>query len=376
MALVLLNGAGLLGRSFAALQRVDAGFDTHNVTTMYTSVPRSRYDSVGKIARFYNQLDERIAAVPGVAIASGVYPLPMGGEGWSGSFDIEGAPRGLVDAPHAEFAVAMPAYFAALRIPVIEGRDFVRDDDLEHPPVAIVDEELARRHWPHESAIGKRVNAIEQDGTFATIVGVVRHIRATRPELNGGPQIYMSYLQHPQGMIYPVVRGTLAPAAMIIALRAAVKSVDADIPISKVRTMEGIATSALARQRFNMLMIMSLAIVALVLASVGLYGVMSSLVTQRSREIGIRMALGGQPSDVRWLVVRESVWICIIGLVVGTAATLATSGALKSMLFGIAVTDPITYASIAALLFGVSCVAAYGPARRATQVAPLVALRD
>ncbi|MEP6764000.1 MAG: ABC transporter permease [Gemmatimonadaceae bacterium] len=376
MALVLLNGAGLLGRSFAALQRVDTGFSAHNVMTMYTSVPRSRYDSSGKIARFYSQLDERLAATPGVVVASGVYPLPMVNDGWSGSFDIEGVPKSVTEQPHAEFAVAMPAYFTAMGIKVVEGRDFIGDDNLAHPHVAIVDEELARKHWPHESAIGKRVNALEKEGEFATIVGVVRHVRATRPENDGGPQIYMSYLQHPQGMLYPVVRSTLSPVAMMNFMRSAVKSVDENIPVSKLQSMEAITASALSRQRFNMLMIATLAIVALILASVGLYGVMSSLVTQRSREIGIRMALGGQPNDVRWLVVRESLWICVIGLIVGTGATLATSHALKSMLFGIAVTDPVTYTSIAALLFAVSCVAAYGPARRATRVAPLVALRD
>jgi ABC-type antimicrobial peptide transport system permease subunit len=177
-------------------------------------------------------------------------------------------------------------------------------------------------------------------------------------------------------MIYPIVRSALPLAAIMNHMRGAVKEIDADIPVSKLHSMDELSRLVLARQRFNMLMIATLAVVALILASIGLYGVMSSLVSQRSREIGIRMALGGQPNDVRWLVVRESVWICLIGLVVGTGATLASSGALKAMLFGIAVTDPITYTSIAALLFGVSCVAAFGPARRATRVAPLVALRD
>lgn len=239
----------------------------------------------------------------------------------------------------------------------------------------IVDEELARKCWPNQSAIGKRVNADEAEGVWQTVVGVVGHTRSAKPEEKGGPQLYLPYLQHPQGMIYSVVRSSAAPYSLSSAMRGAVQSLDRDLPVSKLQSMDDVQCKVVARQRFNMLMNGMLAVVALVLASVGLYGVMSYLVTQRSREIGFRMALGGRARHVRWLVVRESLWISLGGLAAGTLATLALSGVLGKMLFEVKATDPATYALIAALLLIVASVAAYGPARRATRVMPLEVLR-
>ncbi|MEP6834947.1 MAG: ABC transporter permease [Gemmatimonas sp.] len=376
LALVLLNGAGLLGRSFAALQNIEPGFSAPSAMTMYTSLPRTRYDSAYKIANFYEQLQNNLATIPGATKVGGIYPLPMSGEGWSGSFDIEGVPENPMEGPHAEFAAAMPGYFGAIGIPIVQGRDFTAEDKIGRELVVIVDEELARKYWLNENAIGKRVNAAAAPGVFETVVGVVKHVRTEKPEAFGGPQIYLPYMQHPQGMIYSVVRTSVSPNTLARALRGAVELLDKDLPVSKLQSMTEVQLKIVARQRFNMLMIGMLAVVALVLASVGLYGVMSYLVTQRAREIGIRMALGGQASDVRWLVVRESLWISLGGLAGGTIATLALSGVLGKMLYEVKATDPATYASIAVLLLSVASVAAYGPARRATRVAPLEVLRD
>ncbi len=376
MALVILNGAGLLIRSFAALQRVDPGFLPQGVTSMYLSLPRATYDSASKIASFYRELQVRTAALPGAGASSGIEPVPMGGTGWSGSFDIEGQPSGDADSPHAEFAAALPGYFATMRIPILQGRDFTSNDDANAPPVAIVDELLARKYWPGESPLGKRVNALETAGHWETIVGVAKHVRSGGPQESGTPQLYAPYLQHPQGMITVLLRTSLSEGAVSNDLRATVRGIDRELPVSKIQNMTDVVSAAIARQRFNMLMITVFAAAALGLASVGLYGVMAYLVAQRTREIGIRVALGGQPRDVRRLVLRESMLIAGGGVAVGTVLTLAVSRTLSKLLFGISPTDPFTYGAIAAILLLVAGAAAYGPARRATRVDPVVALRE
>lgn len=377
MALVLLNGAGLLGRSFVQLQQVDPGFDAGSSMTMYVSLPRAKYDSAFKIANFYQQLQNRLADIPGAARVSGIYPLPMAGEGWSGSFEIEGVVNTPgEDGPHAQFATTMPGYFSTMGITLVAGRDFTERDRGGQEMVAIVDEDLARKFWPNESPIGKRINADAADGTYETVVGVVRHVRSASHAETGEGQLYLPYMQHPQGMIYSVVRTQDAPNLLVSQMREAVRSMDRDVPVSKVQSVDELLLKSLARPRFNVLMIGALAIVALVLASIGLYGVMSYLVNQRAREIGIRMALGGQPAHVRWMVVRESLTIALIGVAVGTAASVAMSGAVSGLLYGVTPTDVFTFGSVALFLLVVAVVASIGPVRRATGVAPLDVLRD
>jgi putative ABC transport system permease protein len=376
MALVILNSAGLLMRSFAALQSVDPGFTPTRVMSAYLSLPRAKYDSAAKITSFYRQLQTQTAALPGVTASSGIQPLPMGGEPWSGSFGIEGFPTGELEGPHAEFAAVLPGYFKVMGIPIVQGRDITAQDDANAAPVVVIDEMLAKKYWPHESALGKRINALEFPGSWETIVGVAKHVRSGGPQEAGAPQLYAAYLQHPQGMISLVARAAVNPASLTNDLRGVVRALDRDLPVSNLRAMSDVVAGATARQRFNMLMISLFALAALGLASIGLYGVMSYLVAQRTREIGIRVALGGQPGDVRRLILGESMAIAAAGVAVGTVATLALSGALSKLLFGISATDPATYSTIAALLLVVAAVAAYGPARRATRVDPIVALRE
>jgi putative ABC transport system permease protein len=378
MALVILVGAGLVARSFAALQRVDPGFSAPNTVTFQLTPSRVKYDSLFKVMSLYEQLQAQLAGVPGVAVASFGYPLPMSGDGWSGSFEVFGEPSGpTIEPPHAEYGVAMPGYFRAAGIALLAGRDFAGTDRLGAPRVAIVDERLARAHWPAESAIGKQINANNDPGMWSTVIGVVRHVRKAGPADDGEPQIYVPYLQSPQTTMSGVVRaGDGAVASLVPALRAAIRRVEPELAVAKLHTVDELVGAAVARQRFNMLMLTIFALVALSLASVGLYGVMSYLVAQRTRELGIRIALGGQPSAVRGVVVRESLLIAIAGLVVGLGVSLALSRALRGLLFGVPPTDLVTYAGVSGLLLVVALLASYGPARRATRIDPMTALRE
>ena len=374
MALLVLVGAGLLGRSFLALQRVKPGFSSSNVVTLALTLPRSKYDSAAKIIALIERLRAATAAIPGVSEASAVYPVPMGGDGWSGSFNVEGEPAGPEDPlPHAEYAVALPGYFHAMKIPMITGRDFEATDRDNSPAVVIVDEALARQHWPNQSALNKRIGG---PGQWATIIGVVGHVHNAGPQTDGEPQIYLPLLQNPQSVISVVAR-TAAPIASLAApIRAVVKSLDPELPIARFRSLDDLVAQAVARQRFNMLLITIFAVTALTLASIGLYGVMAFLVAQRSREIGIRVALGGEPRAIRGMVLREGMRICVAGLCVGLALSLAVSRTLSGLLFGVAPSDPTTYVGIALLLLAVGAAASFGPASRATRVDPMVVLRD
>jgi predicted permease len=377
MALVVLVAAGLLGRSFAALERVEPGFSSAGVLTLQLHLPRSTYDSGFKVARFYQRLLPDVAVIPGAVEASAIYPVPMGGEGWSGSFDVEGRIAGSHEpAPHAEYSVAMPGYFHAMRIPLVAGREFTPDDRAAATKVAIVDEQLAAKFWPRSDPIGKRISTSGEPGDWTTVVGVVGHVYRSGPANEGEPQLYLPHQQHPERSMSLVIRTAGPPVELARSLREVVRRHDGDLPTALMQTMDGLTSAAVAPQRFNLLMVGLFAIVALVLATVGLYGVMSYLVSQRSREIGIRIALGGRPVDVRRMVVRESLAIALGGLAAGAVVSVALSRAVTTLLFGVSPLDPLTYATITLLLLGVATLAAFGPAHRAARVDPLVALRD
>jgi predicted permease len=374
MALLVLVGAGLLGRSFLALQRVKPGFSPANVVTLAVTLPRSKYNDPTKVVSFVERLRAATAAIPGVSEASAVYPLAMGGDGWSGSFNVEGEPAGPEDPlPHAEYAAALPGYFRAMKIPLIAGRDFETTDGAASPAVVVVDETLARQHWPNQSALNKRIGS---PGQWATVIGVVGHVHNAGPQTDGEPQIYQALLQNPQSTVSVVARTAVPIASLAVPIRAVVRSLEADLPISRFRALDDLVSDAVARQRFNVLLIAIFALTALTLASIGLYGVMAFLVAQRSREIGIRVALGGEPGAIRAMVLREGMLICVAGLGVGVFLSLATSRALSGLLFGVAPSDPTTYVGIGVLLLIVGAMASFGPAHRATRVDPVVALRD
>jgi putative ABC transport system permease protein len=383
MAFVILIQAGLLVRSFAALLSVDPGFHAGGVIAMELSIPGLKYDTPAKKTAFYRELQSRVAAIPGVRLASAVYPLPMSGDGWSGSFIVEEQPLAPGQPePHAEYAVVLPGYFRALGIPRLAGRDFTDQDAEGAPEVVIVDELLAKRHWPGQSPIGKRINLIgREEGVWAEVVGVAAHVRNAGPQEEGEPQIYMPYLQRPQGPLYVVVTAAGAagggdPAAFAPGLRRTVRSLDPDQPIASLRPMRQIVDGAVARPRFSMLLLALFAAVALVLAAVGLYGVIAGLVSQRVHEIGIRLALGGTPRHALGLILGEGMMIVLAGLLIGLAGAAALSRTVSSLLFSTAATDPLTYGAIAALVTLVALAATWLPARRATRVDPLAALRE
>jgi putative ABC transport system permease protein len=329
------------------------------------------------LVAFYQQLVSKASAAPGVSRASGGYPLPMSGDGWSGSYLVNGEPSGPNDpVPHAEYAVTLPGFFQTLGIPLLAGRDFEPTDTRDAPGVVIVDELLAKRHWPGQNPIGKEINQDGPGAPWSRVVGVVGHVYRAGPQAEGEPQLYLPYTQNAQTTLSMVARGSGPATALVQPLRAAVRSLDPDLPIARLRPMSDLVSNAMARQRFNATLLGIFALTALLLASVGLYGVMAYVVSQRTREIGIRMALGGQPSAIRWSVLRQGLVVSMAGLAVGMLLSIMTAKAITGLLFGVQALDLPTYLSIGGLLLAVAVLASYGPARRATRVDPLLALRD
>ena len=376
MALVILVGAGLLTRSFLALQKVDQGFNPGPTLTFAVTLPRARYDSAAKMVSFHDQLQQRLGSIPGVEAVSAIDPLPLGGSAWSGSFHIEGRPsaRGQ-EPPHGEYNVALPGFIGTLGMHLVRGRDFEATDGRDAPLVAIVDERLVEKYWPGEDPIGKRISSEGDEGPWASVVGVVRHVYRSGPRSEGEPQMYFAYRQRVQTPLSYVIRTSVDPVSIIRAVRGEVASLDADLPLARVASMTTLESAVLARDRFNALMLALFAATALLLAAIGLYGVMAYLVSQRQAEIGIRLALGGGTRDVARLVIGDGMRMALAGIVLGTVASLALARVLEGLLYGIEPTDPVTYVVIAAMLAVVALLASAVPARRATKADPASALR-
>ena len=376
MAVVILVGAGLLTRSFLALQKVDQGYTPGPTLTFAVTLPRARYDSAAKMVAFHDQLQARLATVPGVEAVSAIDPLPLGGSSWSGTFHVEGQPTSPgQEAPHGEYNVALPGFVEALHMRLVSGRDFVMTDGPGAPMVAIVDDRLAEKYWPGEDPIGKRISSNGDTGPWASVVGVIRHVHRSGPKNEGEPQIYFAYRQRVQTPLSYVVRTNVDPMSIVRAVRTQVASLDPDLPVARIASMETLESTALARDRFNTLIFLVFAATALLLAAIGLYGVMAYLVAQRQAELGIRLALGGGPGDVARLVIGDGMRMALLGIVIGTVASLALGRALEGLLYGTRPTDPVTYAVIAAILAVVSLLASAIPARRATRSDPVDALR-
>ena len=376
MALVILVGAGLLTRSFFALQGVDQGFSPGPTLTFAVTLPRARYESPEELILFHEQLQPRLAAVAGVSSVSAIDPLPLGGTNWSGTFHIEGqvVPPGGQD-PHGEYAVALPGFVKSLGMQLVTGREFEATDGPATPSVVIVDDRLVAKHFAGQDPIGKRISQQGPEGPFATIVGVVRHVYRSGPAKEGEPQIYFPFAQHTQTPMSYVVRTSVDPMSVLRSVRAEITAMDPDLPIARVASMATLESASLARERFNALMLVVFAATALLLAAIGLYGVMAYLVSQRQAEIGIRMALGGRRLDVARMVIGDGMRMALAGIAVGTLASLAMARVLKGLLYGISPTDPATYAIIAAALAVVALLASALPARGATKADPVSALR-
>ena len=378
-AVILLVGAGLLIRSFVQLQQVNPGFEPRGVLAMQVSLPGSKYREGAQRASFDRQVLEAVRALPGVRSAATITTLPMSGFNQSGSFRIEGrqTPPGE-SSPHGDRWMPSDDYFQTMGVPLVRGRYFDARDTAEAPGVAIVSEALARKYWPGEDPVGQRITfeGGQQAPRWREIVGVVGHVRNEGLEGESRGQYYIPYAQRPNGAdLFLVVRTDAEPSTLAPAVRGAVAGVDRDLPVYRVTTMEKLVAESLAQRRFSMFLFGVFAALALALAVVGLYGVMSYTVAQRTHEIGLRMALGAQSRDVLRMVVGQGMWLVAVGLAVGLAGALALTQLMTSLLYGVSAADPLTYAGIAVLLAAVAFFASYLPARRATKVDPMEALR-
>ncbi|HKY04996.1 MAG TPA: ABC transporter permease, partial [Blastocatellia bacterium] len=381
VSLVLLVGAGLLINSFLRLRNVDPGFRAENLLTMEIVLPRLKYPDHARRTTFYNDLLSRVEALPGVKSASVANWIPLVRQGDSIGVSIEGRPDpGPSQRPSVMTRVVGPQYFTTMGIQLLQGRQFEEQDRTGSQAVAVISETMARRHWPADDPVGKRITpgspTSADPNNWITIVGVVKDVRQVELNADPKPQMYITYQQ--AGFFAPrylIVSTDVEPLSLASTVRGIVWDIDKDQPVSSIATMEETLSESIARQRFSMLLLGIFATVALVLAAVGIYGVMSYSVAQRRHEIGIRMALGAQRSDVLKLAVGQGLRLLVVGVAVGLAAALVLTGVMTSLLFGISPTDPATFIAISLVLTGVGMLASYVPARRATRVDPMVALR-
>ena len=381
LSMVLLIGAGLMIRSFAKLNQVDPGFNPDRVFTMGVTLLRSKYPEEERVASFYSQLLERAAATPGVVSAGAISDLPLLGSNTSDSFTIEGRPPvAKQEEPSTEYHVVTPRYFESMGIPLLAGRDFAWTDTKQSPNVVVINQAFARRHFAGESPLGHRLRLQGQERDPLLIVGVVGDVRQLGLDKQPVPEAFVPFLQDPLSETYQrsmtiVARTQSDPGAVAGSLRAALTSLDKSLPVYDLKPMTEYLRDSLARRRFNLILLTAFSGVALALAAVGIYGVISYGVTQRTHEIGIRMALGAEKGDVLWLVVRQGMLMALGGVAIGLLASFALTRLMETLLFGVSVTDPLTFSVIALLLTSVALLACFIPARRATKVDPMVALR-
>ena len=374
LALVLLVGAGLFLRSLAALEDVNPGFEANGVITGTVSLPNARYGDAAKRIAFYRAAVERLSGLPGASRAAAGVPVPFSGMGGSASFAIEGRPQNPGDpGPHSDLGFVTPGYFEALKIPLRSGRFFDDHDTQGSQPVVLIDETLARQYWPNEDPVGKHMR---RGGPWSTIVGVVGHVKTA--DLSGdtvkGRYYFPLYQQAPPFTTF-VVRTRSDAAALGTALRSAVQSVDGSQAVSQVKTLSDMVAASLAPRRFIVTLLGFFAAMALLMAALGLYGVISYSVSQRTQEIGIRMALGAQRGAVLALVIGQGLRLAATGAIIGLAVSLAFSRLIGNLLYNVSAFDPLTFTAMASILIGAALAASYIPARRAMRVDPIEALR-
>ncbi len=393
--LVLLIGAGLLIRSFYRLQKVNPGFSYEHLTSFSVALPQKKYTTDEQRADFYKRLLENIRSVPGVQATAAASGLPLGNNGWQTSFLIAGQPvPPRNQTPLMEACLVTPDYFRAMNIPLLRGRYFADRDDRSHlvgrdlsklnederemagVNAIVIDEEFARRYWPKEEAVGKQIQLGREKPLLLTVVGVVGRVKMEGLNHDSHRvQGYFPFNQIPNGGMTVIIKGASDPNQLIAAVREQVKAIDPDQPIYSIRTMDDIRAESIAPERLNLTLLSIFAGIALVLAVVGIYGVMSYAVTQRTHEIGIRMAIGAESRHVFQMILGQGMTLALIGVALGLVGAFALTRLMTTMLFGVGATDPATFAAIAALLTTVALVACYIPGRRATKVDPVVSLR-
>jgi putative ABC transport system permease protein len=380
LSLVLLIGAGLLVRSFSALQHVHTGFSSQNVTTFRVTMNGPRYQKPEDRIRFARELEQKIAALPGVQSVGSINQLPLTGSGPQMPYAYNDETAQKWESISADWRPVTPGYFSTIGAHLLAGRYFNDEDDRNHPVVLIVDDMLARRAWPGESAIGKKlqVEQLTQPGnarTWAVVVGVVAHLRIHDLTRDVREQIYIPHAQEPFGVLGVTVKASGDAGNVRKQAEQIVRSLDPAIAVRDLKQMDDYLADARGPMRFNLILIGIFSAIALVLASVGLYGVMAYSVTQRSHELGIRMALGATPRDVLRLILGQGARLTIVGAGFGLLAAFLMTRALATLLFGVSATDPLTFAVVVVVLVTVALAACYIPARRASRVDPMIALR-
>ena len=378
LTLVLLTGAGLLGRSFLKLSQIDPGFNTGSAVAMTLALPSTiTPEEDEQLRQFYSQLLERLGQLPEVTAAGGISSLPLTGFGANGAFLIDNDPtrRG-----QAGYAPASAGYFSAMGIPLLRGRLFDRSDTVNSPHVAVISQSLAQRYWPNEDPIGKRIQFgnMDTDKRLLNVIGVVGDVRNAL-DTEAGPMVYAYSLQRPQwwqvSRLSIVVRSSDNPQALIPAMREVVEALRPDVPLS-FRTLDQVFSSSLDQRRFILALFGVFGVIALLIGASGIFGVMAYTVTQRTREIGIRMALGAQSADVLRLFIKQGMSLVMLGISLGLVGAFALTRMMRSLLFGVEANDSMTLAGVVVLLTLVALAACYVPARRAANIYPLEALRQ
>jgi putative ABC transport system permease protein len=391
LAIVLLVGAGLMIRSFDALQAIDAGFDPRHVLSMVVSVRGAPSGEPARRTAFYRRLVEDVRALPGIASASAINHLPVSGDMWDRPFIVDGRPRPKPgDENGAVYRVVLPRYFETMKLPILRGRDITDSDNLSAPLVVIINDYMARKIWPGEDPIGKRIalpNADMEPREWLTVVGVVKNAVLNGWNDDRFEEMYLPYYQSrvflesnspPYGYLTLVARaaGDGDPAALASSVRRAIWSIDKAVALADVNTMEAVIDRAVARPRFQLMLLASFAGVALLLAAAGIYGLMSYAIARRTHEIGLRMTLGAQRGDVLRMVLGQAMVRVGAGAAIGLIGALALTRLMSSLLFGVRPTDPLTFGVVAIVLVGAALLASYVPARRATRIDPMSALRQ
>ena len=369
-----LTVAGLLLHSYVTLLAVDRGFESQNVVTVEINLPPTRYADLPQRSQLLHSAIEAVRAVPGVTSVGVSNQLPLGGEGGNNLVAPEGFTGSFTDRPLADIRQVNPDYFATMGIPLRSGRPFAEADRAYR--VALVSALAAERLWPGQDPVGKRMQMGGDDSPLMQVVGVVGDVRGISLDKPPTMTVYVPYWQRFQAQALLAVRTPRDPAAIASELRTALRRVDPELPVPAFRTMQEIVAVSVAERRFQMDLVLLFGLVAALLASLGIYGVIWSSVAQRTGELGIRMALGALPSGIRWLVLRQCLGPVAGGLACGLIASGIAGRLLNSLLFGVSAVDPLTMGAVVVTLSGVAAAAGYVPARRATRVDPVTALRE
>jgi putative ABC transport system permease protein len=376
-SVVLLVGAMLIGRSFLNLQRVELGYDASRIYSMGLPLPETEYREEHRQREFFRTLLPRLNALPGVQAAAAVFPRPLSGGGGGATFEIQGRSETQGQQAYAALAWITPDYFRVMGIPLVRGRRFTDRDTYTSPKVIVINQAMGQRFWPAQDPIGRRIRfSTDEKDPWAEIVGVVGNARTYGVGQAPAPEFYVPHAQSALPFMSVLVRTSIDPGATAAAIRAQVAALDRNLPAGELVPISKSFDEQIAPSRFRTILLIFFGAASLLLAALGVYGLISYSVTQRTSEIGIRVALGASRGQVRSLVMREGLTLAVAGLALGLAAALLASRWLSSLLFEVAPSDPLTLASVVVTLLAVAAIAAYMPTRRAMRIEPTIALRS